>query len=370
MDHISSFWNQTYGGAKVEAWFIGGLVALLVSLSLGLLKLLFARRLRRWAERTHTRVDTVAAAVFGNTKNFFVLGVGLWAGSEYVELSHTAARWVRGAVSLIVLTQIGIWLQVGIQRFSEVWGSDRQDDGSARTMATAVVFIAKLAIWSVLSVMALSSLGFEISALVAGLGVGGVAAALAVQSLLSDLLASLSMFFDRPFDLGDFIVVGPEKGTVERIGLRSTRLRALDGQEIVFANGDLIKSRIHNYRRMQQRRVAFTLAIDHTTGNPELELIPKLVREVIEPREGLRFDRAHFREYTYTSLEFEVVYFVNSPDFNAHMDHRQAINLELLRRFRELGIELARQPSVASAAAALAPRAPEPPRPEPEHSES
>ena len=166
MELLSSLWNKTYGGAKVEAWLIGALVAALVSLSLGLVKVLFARRLRRWAERTHTRVDSVAAAVFGNTRTFFVLGVGLWAGAEYVELSHTAARWVRGAVSLIVLTQIGIWLQVGIQRFSEVWGSEREADGSARTMATATVFIAKLAIWSVLSVMALSSLGFEISALV------------------------------------------------------------------------------------------------------------------------------------------------------------------------------------------------------------
>lgn len=366
MDHLSSFWNHSYGGAKVEAWFIGGLVALLVSLFLGLLKLLFARRLRRWAERTHTRVDTVAAAVFGNTKTFFVLGVGLWAGSEYVELSHTAARWVRGAVSLIVLMQIGIWLQVGIQRFSEVWGSDRQVDGSARTMATAVVFIAKLVIWSVLSVMALSSLGFEISALVTGLGVGGVAAALAVQSLLSDLLASLSMFFDRPFDLGDFIVVGEEKGSVERIGLRSTRVRALDGQEIVFANGDLIKSRIHNYRRMQERRVAFTLGVDHTTSTEALEQIPKLVREIITARAGLRFERAHFRDCTYTSLEFEVVYYVDSPDFNAHMDHRQAINLELLRRFRALGIELARQPGPVQATpaqAAVAAALPVEPRP-------
>ena len=343
MELLSSLWNKTYGGAKVEAWLIGALVAALVSLSLGLVKVLFARRLRRWAERTHTRVDSVAAAVFGNTRTFFVLGVGLWAGAEYVELSHTAARWVRGAVSLIVLTQIGIWLQVGIQRFSEVWGSEREADGSARTMATATVFIAKLAIWSVLSVMALSSLGFEISALVAGLGVGGVAAALAVQSLLGDLIASLSMFFDRPFDLGDFIVVGEEKGTVERIGLRSTRVRAVDGEEIVFANGDLIKSRIRNYARMRERRVLFTLALDHATAPDALERVPKLVREVIESREGLRFERAHFRDYSFASLDFEIVYFVESADFNAHMDHRQAINLELLRRLHELGIDLAHQ---------------------------
>jgi small-conductance mechanosensitive channel len=342
VNRISFLWNQTYGGVRVEAWLVGALVALLVRLCLGFVKVLFARRLRHWAERTHTRVDSVAAAVFGNTRTFFVLGVGLWAGSEYVELSHTAERWVRGAVSLIVLLQIGIWLQVGIQRFSEVWNSERQDDGSARTMATAVVFIAKLAIWSVLSAMALSSLGFEVSALVAGLGVGGVAAALAVQSLLGDLLASLSMFFDRPFDLGDFIVVGEEKGKVERIGLRSTRVRAEGGEEIVFANGELIKSRIHNFGRMQERRVAFTLSVDHSTSNEELERIPTLVRELCEGREGLRFDHAYFREYAYNSLDFEVVYFVVTADFQVHMDHRQAINLELLRRLRERGVQLAR----------------------------
>ena len=221
-------------------------------------------------------------------------------------------------------------------------------------MATAVVFIAKLAIWSVLSAMALSSLGFEVSALVAGLGVGGVAAALAVQSLLGDLLASLSMFFDRPFDLGDFIVVGEQKGTVERIGLRSTRVRAEGGEEIVFANGDLIKSRIHNYGRMQERRVAFTLGIDHSTSNEDLEQIPTLVRELVEVREGLRFERAYFREYGYNSLEFEVVYFVCSPEFNVHMGHRQAINLALLRRLRELGIQVARAPGSAAPVSAEA----------------
>jgi small-conductance mechanosensitive channel len=341
VNRIDWLWQRTYGGVKLETWLIAALVALAVSLGLGLVKTLLARRLQRWGERTSTRVDNVVAVVLRNTRTFFVLGVGLWAGSEYVELSATAARWVRTAVSLIVLTQIGIWLQVAIQYFSELWGNERQADGSARTMATAVVFIAKLAIWSVLFVMALSSLGFEISALVTGLGVGGVAAALAVQSLLVDLLASLSMFFDRPFNLGDFIVVGEEKGTVERIGLRSTRLRALGGEEIVFANGDLIKSRIHNHKRMQARRVSFTIGVAHATSGEALARIPALVQQVIESREGLRFERAHFREYSQNSLDFEIVYFVESPDFKLHMDHRQAINLQVLQSFRDLGIQLA-----------------------------
>jgi small-conductance mechanosensitive channel len=214
-------------------------------------------------------------------------------------------------------------------------------DGETRTAASATIFLASLAIWAVLILAGLSTLGFEISALVAGLGVGGVAAALAVQSILGDLFASLSIYFDRPFHIGDFIVVGEEMGTVERIGLRTTRVRSLGGEQIVFANGDLTKSRIRNYKRMDERRVVFAFGVEYGTPLEQLRQVPDIVKSIIEARDGTRFDRAHFKEFGDFALSFEVVYFVLSPDYNAYMDHQQAVNLEVFAQFRERGIQFA-----------------------------
>lgn len=324
-----------------EKWLVPVLVAVLVSLTLSLFKRLGLRRARVWAEKSRARFDDVLVDALGSTRSFFILGVALWAGSEYTELSARATTWLRTLISLIAILQVAIWIHVAIRRSTEMW-ADAHADAGARTMATGVAFVVRLCIGAMLFVMAMSAMGFEISALIAGLGIGGVAAALAVQSLLGDILASLSMLFDRPFDLGDFIVVGSEKGTVERIGLRSTRLRALDGQEIVFANGDLVKSRIHNFKRMQERRVGFTLAVDHDMTPDEVQAFPGVLRRIIEGREGLRFDRAHFSQILPSGFEFELVYFVTSPDFGVHMDHRQAINLAILGHLRGVGVHLSR----------------------------
>jgi len=348
MDRVLPLLDRRFGGSSVADWLTALGVALLTTAIIGVVRRVAGRRLARWAAGTSSRLDDVVVGVLGSTKAWFSVGMGLWAGSQYVDLSVKAEHWLRIAVSLIVLTQVGIWLQSAIQRSVDTYGSGPDEDNGARTRATAVTFITRLVIWAVVFVSALSQMGFQISALVAGLGVGGVAAALAVQSLLGDLIASLSMFFDRPFDLGDFIVVGAEQGTVERIGLRSTRVRALSGEEIVFANGDLIKSRIRNFKRMQERRVAFGFGVDYETAPEQLEQIPLVVRSVIEAREGVRCDRAHFREYGSLALEFEVVFFVLSNDMTVHLNHRQAINIEILRQLRNLGVMLVHQPSARS----------------------
>jgi small-conductance mechanosensitive channel len=348
MDRLATLLDKKYLGAPLEAWLTALGVSLAVMLILAGIRRLASRRFAQWAEKTPTALDDIVLSVLSRTHGLFYLGVALWAGSQYVDLSTKAERWLRTGVSLVVLFQVGIWLQVAIQRAAETWARTTRDDSDSRMMATAVTFITKLVIWAVVFVMGMSALGFEISALVAGLGVGGVAAALAVQSLLSDLIASLSMFFDRPFDLGDFIVVGAEQGTVERIGLRSTRLRALGGEEIVFSNGDLIKSRIRNYKRMQERRVAFTLGFDYATSPEQLEKIPELVKRIIECRQGIRFERAHFREYGPVSLEFEVVFFVVSADMQVYLDHRHAINVEILKELRKLGVTLVHMPNAKS----------------------
>ena len=191
------------------------------------------------------------------------------------------------------------------------------------------------------ALVALDTAGIDITALVAGLGVGGIAVALAVQNILGDLFASLSIVLDKPFVIGDFIIVGDMMGTVEHIGMKTTRVRSLSGEQLVFSNTDLLSSRIRNYKRMQERRALFRFGVTYQTSRDLLARIPEVVREVIEGRDETRFDRAHFAGFGDSSLDFEVVYYMLVPDYNAYMDTQQAVNLELVGRFEEIGIDFA-----------------------------
>jgi len=184
-------------------------------------------------------------------------------------------------------------------------------------------------------------MGFNITALVAGLGIGGVAVALAVQNILGDLFASLSIVLDKPFVVGDFIVVDDMRGTVERVGVKSTRVRSLDGESLVFSNSELLKSRIRNFRQLTERRVLFTIGVTYQTPAAQVGSIPAWLRAIVEEREKTRFDRAHFKEYADSALVFEVVYYVLDPAYNVYMDIQQAINLEILERFTAEGIGFA-----------------------------
>lgn len=332
--------SHKYFGTTVQNWLIAVGLALAVTATLSAAKRIAEHRIQQFASRTETRLDDLLVSLVSSVRLFFLSALGVWVASEYVHLSATAGRALGKVVTILALLQIGLSVQAAVRAFTVDWAAPTVD-GEARTAASATAFLVSLAAWAVLIAMGLSTLGFEISALVAGLGVGGVAAALAVQNLLGDLFSSLSIYFDRPFHIGDFIIVGSEMGTVERIGLRSTRVRSLGGEEIVFANGDLTKSRIRNYKRMTERRVAFGFGVEYGTKLEQLREIPALVKRIVEAYTDTRFDRAHFKEYGSFSLNFEVVYYVLSPEYNVYMDRQQAINLELFQQFADRGIQFA-----------------------------
>jgi small-conductance mechanosensitive channel len=333
--------EQVLGDTPLRDALVALAVAAVVTLTTLLVRSLVVRRMRRLAERTATRVDDVVLRVLDRTRWYFLVALGLWFGARYIELSDDQRHAVNVVMALLMLFQLGLWLDCVIRSVAEVNAQRRVVDTGSRNAVAALSFVARVIVWSLLFVTALSSLGFEIGALVAGLGIGGVAAALAVQNVLGDLLASLSIFFDRPFDVGDFVVIGNEKGTVERIGVRSTQIRALDGQQVVIPNSDLAKSRISNFKRLDERRIVFSIGVEYATPADELERIPLLAKEIISSRPGLRFDRAHFKAFGAFSLDFEIVYFVLSPDYAVYMDHQHAINLALLRALKERNVEFA-----------------------------
>ena len=241
-----------------------------------------------------------------------------------------------------MLIQAALWadavLLFAIARYAK---RHREVDAASVTTLSALGFLGRLVIWTAAVLLAVANMGVDVTAMVAGFGIGGVAVALAAQNILGDLFASASIVLDKPFVLGDFIVVGDEMGSVEYIGLKTTRLRSLSGEQLIFSNTDLLKSRIHNYKRMAERRVLFTVGVEYDTPYEKVAAIPAMLRQAIEAQKPVRFDRAHFAKYGDWALIFEVVYYVLSADYNVHMDVQQAINLELFRRFAEEKIEFA-----------------------------
>lgn len=314
-------------GAMILFWAVGRLVL---------------QRLGSLASRTSTNVDDLVAELLAKTKFLFVLLVGVWAGSRPLELSDGVDRWIGEILVVGLLLQAAFWTTGVVNHFMDRYRSAEVElDPDAATAMGAVGFVVRVAIWSVFLLLALSNLGIDVTTLVASLGIGGVAVALALQNVLGDLFASLSIVLDKPFVVGDFIIVDDLMGTVEHVGLKTTRVRSLGGEQLVFSNSDLLGSRIRNYKRMQERRIVFTFGVTYDTGHDRLEEIPETVRAIVEEQERTRFDRSHFKEFGDSSLVFETVYYMLVPDYNVYMDTQQAINLEIYRRFEEAGIEFA-----------------------------
>jgi len=326
----------------VSQWLVAlGAGALAVIVLRGL-QAVVRGRIARLAERTGTRWDDHLVRTVSSTRLLFWVVVGGWVGANFLVLQESAERWVRIVFIITLLVQAGLWAGALIgSALEEYQRRKRQESPEDVTTLGLLGLAGRVAVWSVVVLLILDNLGVDITALVAGLGIGGVAVALAVQNILGDLLASLSIVLDKPFVVGDFLAVGDMLGSVEHIGLKTTRLRSLSGEQLIFSNTDLLGSRVRNFGRMYERRVVFTLGVTYQTPRDKLKLVPQIIREAIEAREHTRFDRSHFSRYGDFSLNFESVYYVLSRDYNQYMDIQQAIYLAIHERFEAEGIEFA-----------------------------
>jgi small-conductance mechanosensitive channel len=317
---------------------IGGMLFLGLKLVLGQL----VARLSRLADKTSTAADDLVVDVLRSTGRLFFVAVAVLGASSVLELGETASDMRRWFAVIALSLQVGLWAQRALSFWLDRQRSELiETDPGAVTTLQGLSYLVRGALWVAVAVFVLDNLGYNVSALLAGLGIGGVAVALALQNVLGDLFASLSIALDKPFVTGDFIVVDDKLGTVSRVGLKTTRVTSLSGEQLVFSNSDLLSSRIRNYKRMQERRVAFSFGVLYETTVEQLEAIPILVREIIESTPETRFDRAHFKEFGESAYVFEVVYYVSSSDYNVYMDCQQAINLELCRCFGERDIGFA-----------------------------
>jgi len=336
------FLEEVYLGNTLQNWLIAAGILVAVLTSLKIIQKFSIYKLGKLAATTDNQVDDLVVHMLGQTKFLILLAGSAYIASSAIILKPPVSALLQKAMVLILILQGGLWAGAGISFVLGRAAQKKMDqDTSSATTITFLGFVAKLILWVIVFLLILDNLGVNITGLVAGLGIGGIAVALAVQNILGDLLASLSIVLDKPFVIGDFIVVDALSGTVEYIGLKTTRIRSLNGEQLIFSNNDLLKSRIHNYKRMQERRIVFGFGVVYQTPEEKLTFINDIVKEVIEAREGVRFERVHFKEYGDSALKYEVVYHVKGPDYKIYMDVQQMINLEIFRRFRKEGIEFA-----------------------------
>jgi len=331
-----------YMGNTLQNWLISFCILLIVFALLITIKKLVIRKFSKLAAATDNQIDDLLVDMLKNTKFFILLVTSAYLASYAIALKPSIDVLWQKAVILILILQGGLWASAGISfALRQTIQKRMERDLSSTTTITFLGFVARLLLWIIVLLLILDNMGVNITGLVAGLGIGGIAVALAVQNILGDLFASLSIVLDKPFVIGDFVVVDSLSGTIEHIGLKTTRIRSLGGEQLVFSNNDLLKSRIRNYKRMSERRIVFSFGVVYQTPLEKMKAIKEIVSDIIKNEENARLDRVHFKEYGDSSLNFEVVYFVNNADYNIYMDVQEAINLEIFRRFQQEGIEFA-----------------------------
>jgi small-conductance mechanosensitive channel len=325
--------NWIIAGIALERWLLALLITIGVYLVASVSIRFVANRLGEWSKRTEGRADDVLFDVVSHTNPFLIFLAALLMGLGVLGLPEKWAGRLPLGWTIVLSVQLALWANRAIR----IW----MGRYPASATVTTLTFILRAVVWVIVLLTILSNLGVNITAFVASLGIGGIAIALAVQNILSDLFASLSIALDKPFETGDFIISGELLGTVEYIGIKTTRIRSLSGEQVVISNAELLKRLIRNYKRMSERRALFNFGVTYNTPVEQLEALPDIVKKIIDGLPETRFDRAHFAKFGADSLDFEVVYYMLQPDYNLFMDAQQRINLELMRACAAHGIDFA-----------------------------
>jgi small-conductance mechanosensitive channel len=281
--------------------------------------------------------------VLGQTRMYAILVLSAWLASLVLNLTPGATVLLRMIMFTLLLLQVARWGNrlISLLVTREVKRRVGNNDESSTTVGL-LGFFARVILWTVILLVVLDNLpNVRVDTLITSLGVTGLAVAIAVQRILSDVFASVSIALDKPFVIGDFIIVDAYQGTVENIGLKSTRIRSLFGEQIVVSNSDLLNSRIKNYKRMVDRRVVLNIKLAPSTSIEQLMRVPTLLQEIVQAQNPVRFGRAHFQSIGDGFYLYEIVYDVLSPDYSLYMDIQQNVNLAILNRFQQEGIPLA-----------------------------
>lgn len=337
--------DAVFWGNSVWMWITAFATLAIVFVIAMSLQRVFVSRLRKAAERTTTRVDDLMVDVLASIRPTLVLLGSLVVATRVLNLDPR----VNNVLQLVAVVAVCIQLLMSSSRLIDFGlnalaarstGKDGRTDETVASSMGVLRFLSMLGVAILVVLLALDNLGVAVTPLLAGLGIGGIAIALAVQNILGDLFASVSILIDKPFVVGDFIVIGEKNGTVERIGVKTTRIRTLSGEELIVSNNDLLSSRIHNFRRMIERRIEFNIGVTYETPPALLRQISEIVKAAIESQ-GCRFSRCALMKLNTYSLDFNIVYFITSREYDIYVAAQQEINLTVITEFARLGINFA-----------------------------
>lgn len=338
---MNNFWDNTFLNNTVKEWILAVAIIVVCFIGIKILKTIVVRKLKKWSEKTETTLDDFIAETIEKSLvpilyigSIYIATKSLTLPAKIQQILHVAGLFVVTFFILRILTST-------VKQFVFSFIKRQDDSDNKEKQARGLLIIANVLIWVLGIIFLIDNLGYDVSTLVAGLGIGGIAIALAAQAILGDLFSYFVIFFDRPFELGDFITVDDKMGTIEYIGIKTTRIRTLNGDQLICSNTDLTNSRVHNFKRMQRRRIVFKLGVVYETSLEKLKKIPVLVKEIIDETPEVQFDRGHFSGYGDFSLNFEFVYFVEAADYNIYMDKQQTIYLEVFEAFSKEEIEFA-----------------------------
>ncbi|WP_035463629.1 mechanosensitive ion channel family protein [Algoriphagus vanfongensis] len=332
--------QEFYGNTGKEYLIMLGVIVLGLLL-VKLFKRLILKRISKLVSKSSTIIDDFIVESIGNYVLPVVYFTIIYAGLKTLAWPDKILS-ILEVVYVVIITYYAIRLVSSIILMLLQTYIRRQEGGEEKVKQMGgVILIINVLIWITGLIFMLGNLGYDVSAIIAGMGIGGIAIALAAQNIIGDLFNYFVIFFDRPFEVGDFLVIGDKNGIVDKIGIKTTRIKTLSGEQLVMANSDMTSSRIHNYKKMQRRRIVFSVGVTYETPVDLVKKIPKILKDIVQSEKRVDFDRAHFKAFGDSSLDFEIVYIINDADFNTYIDIQQDFNFQIYQKFDELDISIA-----------------------------
>ena len=341
LQHILGLSAHVYYGNSIADWAVAGFVAVSAWLGLSIMRRLIVARSKRAKVSARPTPVRLIFHLLAHTKQFLIVALAVYVGQEDLVFAPKVQHILDTVVVMALLLQLGLSAVRALKFYLQLKELERGPDRGFAGSLDIINFVAQMLIWSLLCLVALENLGINITALLAGLGVGGVAVALALQNVLGDLFASLSIALDKPFVVGDRLVIDAFAGVVERIGIKTTRMRSDAGEQIILSNADILKSRVRNYGRAPEQRALATIRVPYGTAPETLHAIPRLMEGIVREQPTARFDRCHLRGLESAWLEFELSFFVQQPKINSLLDLQQAVNFRIIDEFHRLGVAFA-----------------------------
>lgn len=338
---MEEFLHREYFQNSVLDYLIALGIILAGMLFIRILRNIILARLKKLAGKTETKADDF---VVDSLENFGVPALyyfAIYSGIHYLTLSEKAEKVITIATAIVITYFIIRLVSTTILHLLQSYIRGHERGEEKLNQLGGLMIIINVIIWLIGVIFLLDNLQFDVTAIIAGLGIGGIAVALAAQNIIGDVFNYFVIFFDRPFEVGDFITVDDKLGTIEYVGLKTTRIRSLSGEQLVIGNANLMSARIHNFKRMLRRRAVFTIDVEYGTPIETVRIIPQLLTEIVQRHDTVTLDRAHFARYADWSLRFEVVYFVNVPEMNTYMNIQQSINFLIYEEFVKRGINFA-----------------------------